>query len=63
MADLIIGILAVVIIPTCMNDCERAKDAAVKGDFAYHGLSLCSVVVLGRGSLGLGDTDYAIRVA
>jgi hypothetical protein len=50
-------------IPMHMNARERAKDAAVKGDFSCHRLALCSFEVLCCGSHGLGNTDYVLRVA
>ena len=57
------GNLDAVAIPMYMNERERAKDAAIKGDFTCHRLALCSFVSSGWGSLGLDDTDYVIRVA
>jgi len=60
---IISGNLDAVAIPMYMNERERAKDAAVKGDFTCHWLALCSFVSSGWGSLGLGDTGYVIRVA
>ena len=60
---IISGNLEAVAIPMYMNERERAEDAAANGDFTYHGLALCSFVVLGWSSLGLGYTDCAIRVA
>ena len=57
------GIPDAVAIAMYTNVRERAKDAAVKGDFTCHRLALCSVASFGWGSLGLGDIDHAIRVA
>jgi len=50
-------------IPMHMNARERAKDAAVKGDFSCHRLAPYSFEVLCWGSHGLGDTDHVLRVA
>jgi hypothetical protein len=60
---IISGNLEAVAVPMHMKERERAKDAAVKDDFTCHRLALYSFVVFGWGSLGLGDTDYVIRVA
>ena len=60
---IISGNLEAVAVPMHMNERERAKDAAVKGDFTCHRLALCSFEVLCWGSHGLGDTDYVLRVA
>ena len=59
---IISGNLEAVTIPMHMNERERAEDAAVKGDFTNYRLDPDSCALLGLGSLGLGDTDYAIRV-
>jgi hypothetical protein len=60
---IISGNLEAVAIHMHMNERERAEDAAVKGDFTCHRLAPCSFVSSGWSGLGLGDADYAIRVA
>ena len=38
------------------------RDAHAEGDFTCHRLALYGFVLLGWGSVGLGDGDYVIRV-